>query len=113
MPEREHVFVVDGDQVVTLYTEAIDLTQLGTYERVVRASHVEYDNQRHGWTVTFPDGSALVRTLLGELIRVGAVAVERVYPLAVFPSRQAALDAEVAEIQAHLGDAQACPIPEA
>ena len=114
----EHIFLVDGSTIYTLHTEKIDLHALGQFEKVVRASHVEYDNDRQGWTVVFPDGSFLAGTPSYTYRKAGPV--PRSWwagdPMAVFPTRTQALAAEEAWIQEHLTDlgcdGSACPLPD-
>ena len=55
-----------------LYTEVIALAALGRLE-VRRAATVEFDNDRQGWTVTFPDG----RHLEGFATRTAALHAEQ------------------------------------
>ena len=68
----------NGD-VTTLYTETVDLRVLGELE-VSRASNIEYDHAAQGWAIVLKDGTILAET---------------------YPSREDALAAEVAYIQAH------------
>lgn len=49
---KQHVFVVDGNETRTLYTDAINLRGLGALT-VTRASNVEFDGERGGWVVEF------------------------------------------------------------
>jgi len=65
-------------QFQTLYTEDIDLRKIiGPTLNIERASNVEYDNDLQGWTVQFVNGSFL----------------------GIFPTREAALKAEVECLQ--------------
>ena len=68
----------NGD-VTTLYTEAVDLCALGFLE-VSRASTIEWDSTKQGWTITLRDGTVIPHT---------------------FEQRVDALKFEVAYIQAH------------
>ena len=56
---KEHVVVIhpNGD-VRTLYTDLIDLRELGALD-VQRASSVEWSDKHGGWTVQFPNGKFL------------------------------------------------------
>jgi hypothetical protein len=78
-PETTVFHIINDGSCLGLYSEVIDLTSLGPL-RVQRASHVEWDQALQGWTVIFETGEVL--------------------PL-VYPTRQSALDAEVAHIQQH------------
>lgn len=53
-----HKIVIRQGQLSTLYTDKLPLHQLGRLE-VTRASNVEYDNVRGGWTVELADGTML------------------------------------------------------
>jgi len=53
-------FDENGD-VVTLYTDEIDLYELGVIGEVRRASHVEFDEARQEWMVLTPDGDVVHR----------------------------------------------------
>lgn len=78
---KDHVFMVDASgDLDGLYTDIVDLRSLGTLN-VERASHVEFDNEHQGWTVSFSDGQSLCR---------------------VFTSRDEALAAEVVYLQSRL-----------
>ncbi len=90
--DKEHVLVFKDGQVTTLYTDVIDLRALGALH-VERASNVEWCAARNGWIVQFTDG-----TFLGER----STFVFNVEEAAVFSTREAALAAEVAYIQARL-----------
>jgi len=70
-----------GGRVETLYTEEVDLKRIiGPTLAVERASNVEYDNDEQGWRVLWPNNTIM----LDE----------------VYPSREAALAAEVEYLQA-------------
>jgi hypothetical protein len=77
----KHVIVVKrGGLIRTLYTEKVNLHALGILQ-VERASNVEYDNEKQGWTVTLANGVEI--------------------PV-VFKSRALALESEVNYLQARL-----------
>ena len=94
---KEHLVVIGPDgSVRTLYTDMIDLRELGALD-VQRASNVEWcDDERGGWTVQFPDGSYLCN--LGH----GFVKSERGNWRWLFASRDEALAAEVAYLNSRL-----------
>lgn len=71
-----------------IYTDAIDLRAFGTLH-IERASHVEWDEQAQGWTVTFANGERLPE---------------------IFPTRQAAIEREIEALNARL-DRGESPIP--
>lgn len=52
------LFVNTDGSVAGLYSEAIDLRELGRLD-VQRAALVEFDNARQQWVVTSPDGYEL------------------------------------------------------
>lgn len=52
------LLVTRAGLIKTIDFEPTSLTVLGRVS-VTRAGFVEYDNTRGGWTVSFPDGSAL------------------------------------------------------
>lgn len=85
-----HVLRLSGRRVTTIFSDKLDLRALGS-PKVARASEVEYDNDRGGWTVKFADGQFIMDE--GETPKV-------------FTTRQAALDAEVAELERRLLSAQ-------
>lgn len=89
------VFRLAGRRVTTIYTDTIDLRALGS-PKVARASEVEYDNDRGGWTVKFADGSYLCHSQIGTC---GSTKPEHAR---IFANRQEALDAEVIEINRRL-----------
>ncbi len=67
------ILLIDASgDVQCLYTELIPLGPLGRLQ-IRRASTVEFDNTRQGWTVTFPDG----RHLEGFATRAAALEAER------------------------------------
>jgi hypothetical protein len=74
MPIKLEVMANGG--VRMLHDDAVDLKQFGDVE-VVRASHVEYDNEKKGWYVQ----SAKTLKMLKEGIasRADALAWEKVY----------------------------------
>jgi hypothetical protein len=78
-PETTVLHIANDGSCLGLYSEVIDLTSLGPLS-IQRVSHVEWDQGRQGWTVIFGMGEVLPH---------------------VYPSRQAALDAEVAYIRQH------------
>ena len=51
---------LSGD-VRCLYTEVIDLSQLGELH-VERASHVEFDDENQTWTVRLPNNGKVIGT---------------------------------------------------
>jgi len=51
-------FDENGD-IVTLYTDEIDLYELGVIGEVRRASNVEFDGARQEWMVITPDGDVV------------------------------------------------------
>ncbi|MCP4590497.1 MAG: hypothetical protein GY842_07125 [bacterium] len=53
-------FDENGD-VVTLYTDEIDLYELGVIGDVRRASQVEFDGAQQEWMVLTPDGEVVHR----------------------------------------------------
>ncbi len=65
-----------------LYQDDLDLTQLG-HLTVRRASRVEFDNAQQGWTIELMSGLKFSN---------------------VFPTRQAALDAEVKYLNRRIQD---------
>jgi len=71
--------ILEDGNCAAIYTDALDLYQLGALE-VRRVSSVEFDPAQQGWRVTFPDGFCLT---------------ER------FRRREDALAAEVAFVEAH------------
>ena len=74
-----HLIVVHpGGIVRTLYTDRLPLARLGRLT-VTRASHVEYDNARQGWTVELAGGTHLpgVWASREEALRAEAEAVAR------------------------------------
>lgn len=106
---KQHTLVIYPDgNLRCLWTDLIDLREIGTLD-VTRASNVEYDNEKQGWTVTFPpepeeydNPSWLARSTHRD-------EAERIWyrsdaPLsaAVFLSRDTALAAEVAFLEARL-----------
>lgn len=96
MPVSEHVLVIDtnGD-VRTLYTDLIDLRELGTLD-VQRASNVEWCEKGNGWVVQFIDGTYLSSDDNGVAHATYGLGVD------VFDSREEALAAEVAYLNARL-----------
>lgn len=69
---RDHIVIVDGDRLVTLYSDQLDLAALGQLH-VERASHVEWD--RDGWVVILPSGRKLLDEG-GRPFRLRAQAIE-------------------------------------
>jgi hypothetical protein len=95
----DHVISIALDGTVrTLYTDKIDLRDFGTLD-VQRASSVEWDNERNGWTVQFPDGYYLARPFRGWCCGVHALLGREPE---VFETREEALKAEVDYLQARL-----------
>jgi len=85
----DHIISISPDGTVrTLYTDKIDLRDFGPL-KVERASNVEWDDKQRGWTVQFVDGTYLRSPSLLQ-------------HMAVFETREAALAAEVAYLQARL-----------
>ncbi len=64
----------DGN-IRCLYTDEIDLPQLGRLQ-VSRASHIEYDNRLHKWTVT---SAKTGKRLHSSMTRESALEWERQY----------------------------------
>ncbi len=91
---RQVIRVKDG--VVTgLFSDSIDFRRMiGPSMRVERASNVEYDNVRCGWTVQLADGPYLAAV---EGFVTGVAVNAR-----VFPTRAEALAAEVEFLQTKL-----------
>jgi len=52
------IVVKPGGLVVSVYTDKLAFSKLGPL-KVTRASHVEFDEQRQGWTVTLADSTQL------------------------------------------------------
>jgi hypothetical protein len=67
-----------GGEVVGIYTDVLPWRRLGTLH-VERASHVEFDAGRQGWTVTLSDGTILpgIWPLREDALREEHEAVER------------------------------------
>jgi hypothetical protein len=83
----DHVISIAPDGTLKcLYTEKIDLREFGT-PHVERASNVEFDNTRDGWTVQFVDGTFMVNPL----------GIPR-----LFDTREEALRAEVDFLQSRM-----------
>jgi hypothetical protein len=80
-----HVISIKSGIVRALYTDVVDFKKLGSVT-VERASNVEYDNHLQGWTVQLADG-----TFLSDATNSP--------PTGLWPTRQAALDAEVKYLQ--------------
>lgn len=98
----DHVIVIDLDgNIKTLYTDKIDLHSLGRLH-VERASNVEWDDEKQGWTVEFADGWHLGLHEWGGLC-CGKHALKVPHALrAVFDTREEALRFEVDFLQARL-----------
>ncbi len=81
---NEHVLLItpEGD-VETLYTEQIDLRAFGKL-RVERASNVEFDDDKQGWRVLYPNNIIMTEE--------------------VFATREAALAWEVRYLQKQLSE---------
>ena len=95
----DHVISIAPDgSIKTLWTDRIDLREFGT-PHVERASNVEWDEQCEGWTVQFPDGMFLSQPARGWCCGVHA---EKGFHGEVFSTREEALAAEVAFLQARL-----------
>ncbi len=71
-PEDAVLLIRGCGTVWCLYTDSIPLAALGRLQ-IRRASTVEFDNGRQGWTVTFPDGGRLE----GFATRAAALQAER------------------------------------
>lgn len=84
--------ILPNGDVEMLYTDAIPLREIGRVS-VRRASEVEYDHARGGWTVAFTAG--------GWLGAEGQLAADATGS-AVFRTRAAALAAEVRYLEARL-----------
>lgn len=94
----KHVIkITNGGAARAIYSDVIasGLRRLGTLN-VERASHVEFDESLQGWTVQLADGEFLAgvdgdrQWVTSRIARV------------TFKTRDAALAAEVAYVQAHL-----------
>ena len=83
--------ILPNGDIEMLYTDAIPLHEIGEVS-VRRASEVEYDHARGGWTVQFVSGGWLGAD--GGLADAAASAV--------FRSRRDALAAEVRYLEARL-----------
>ena len=83
----DHVIsIYPNGTVRTLYTDRIDLREFGPLH-VERASNVEWDDTRRGWTVQFADGSFLCNQNEDPITYI---------------TREAALAAEVDFLQARM-----------
>lgn len=84
--------ILPNGHIEMLYTDAIPLREIGQVS-VRRASEVEYDHARGGWTVKFTSGGWLgADGRLAATLPAGAV----------FRTRAAALAAEVYYLEARL-----------
>jgi hypothetical protein len=101
---EEKVLIVKGDEITALYSD--DVRELGTSLFVARASDVEWDNEAQGWFATIRPryvacdcGSDMphVHHQLCARLKPNGVTL-----LGPFPTRDEALRAEVAFIQARL-----------
>jgi hypothetical protein len=77
---RHHIVVLKGGGIRMIYTDALPLSNLGKLT-ISRASNVEYDNDRGGWVTTLVTGEELP---------------------GIHPTRQAALVAEIEEVNRRL-----------
>ena len=59
--EKVSIFAETNGSVRCVYTEAIDLSALGTLH-IDRASHVEFDNVLQCWLVTWTEASEMRRS---------------------------------------------------
>ena len=75
-----HTIIIRKGKLRAIYTDKLPFHNLGVLT-VVRASNVEWDNARQGWTVELADGTKLP---------------------GVWKNRQEALDAEVEAVNARL-----------
>lgn len=97
---KEHKIVIDPDgNVRTLYTDMVNLREFGTL-KIARASNIEWHEREQGWTVQFSDSSFLCQSTDG-------VFYATTYDLVgsntcCFDTREQALAAEVAFLEAHL-----------
>ena len=90
----DRILRISRDGTLTcLYTEDIDLHAFGAVS-IARASNVEYDNARGGWTVQ-------VRSDSGFLTDVEQLDICKQHAR-LFSTRQAALDAEIDYLQRHI-----------
>lgn len=93
-----HKIVIRNGVLSTLYTDTLPLHELGQLE-ITRASNVEYDAHKQGWTVQLADGMYLADTPYppDELYITGIR-----HHAKAWLKREDALAAEVAYINARL-----------
>lgn len=88
---------VTADEVTFLYDDRIPLAPFGNAE-VTRASNVEYEHGKQGWTVQLADGMYLASTPVpGETYITGNINLAKVWS-----RREDALTAEVEWLNARL-----------
>ncbi len=100
------IFRADGTAGALYADELVPFFQALGHVTVQRASHVEFDNQRGGWTVELEPG-VLGAALTGSMLAMAedgrlwaSLLKSRAH---VFPTRQEALQAEVVYLQGQLG----------
>jgi hypothetical protein len=71
----ERVFLLDGDTVTTLYTEALPLRELGEIVAAPRASDVEFNPTTGLWDVRLPSGQVVA----SDASREAAIRLEVAY----------------------------------
>lgn len=73
------LFIGRGGTVRAIYSDTLATLPQLKQPTIERASNVEYDHARNGWTVTFPDGSALPNAYLfrADALKAEVAEVER------------------------------------
>ena len=108
---KQHVLTFDKDGTVrALYADELRLQEFGAM-KVERASNVEFDNGRGGWTVEFTDGTMLCAVSLARPVATYHACHPPTEPpspacpsprncyVVTFPTRGEALSAEVEYLQ--------------